>query len=461
MPRKAKGKGRAVKSARKKFGINYESDDIKLAPHTMVIKRGSIDNDIRDLISNMRQVMEPFTASSLKVTKKNSLKDFVSIAGPMHVSHLILMSQTELGDYVKFLRLPRGPTMHFRLIDFSTCNDVLNSLKKKLTHKKQFLHQPLLIINGFNSKDANGKNTNSMEPHHKLLTTSLQNMFPSINVTKVNLDMIRRCVLFNYNKEENTIDFRQYNIRLAPVGLSKPVKKLNQERLPDLSSYQDISEYMEKGGLLSESEMEDGPDNQVEIREGLRGTLSNSSCDATSAIRLSEIGPRMKLKLIKIEEGICDGEVLYHEFVTKTNEEVAKIREKLEIKKKAEKVKLKTATAKDKNNKDLKKKKDKKSRINLSKYANEKDVDYDESKENLEYYRKEMGEDPDEGFDRKRTSKRKRAEDYQEENELKRMKHETNGKEEAKNDFSVKFEKKGATKKPAKFFRLSNKKSSR
>lgn len=46
---------------------------------------------------------------------------------------------------------------------------------------------------------------------------------------------------------------------------------------------------------------------------------------------------------------------------------------------------------------DLKKKKDKKSRINLSKYANEKDVDYDESKENLEYYRQEMGEDPEDG----------------------------------------------------------------
>lgn len=118
MPRKAKGKGRAVKSARKKFGLNYESDDIKLAPHTMVIKRGSIDNDIKELITNMRQVMEPFTASSLKVTKKNSLKDFISIAGPMHVSHLILMSQTELGDYVKFIRLPRGPTMHFKLVDY-------------------------------------------------------------------------------------------------------------------------------------------------------------------------------------------------------------------------------------------------------------------------------------------------------------------------------------------------------
>jgi len=36
------------------------------------------------------------------------------------------------------------------------------------------------------------------------------------------------------------------NIRLMPVGLSKPVKKLVQEKLPDLSNYKDISEFIEK-----------------------------------------------------------------------------------------------------------------------------------------------------------------------------------------------------------------------
>ena len=81
-------------------------------------------------------------------------------------------------------------------------------MKKKHTHKKQFLHQPLLVINGFNMKDEK-TGQNYMEPQNKLLTTTLQNMFPSINVTKVQLDDIRRCVLFNYNKEDNTIDFRQ------------------------------------------------------------------------------------------------------------------------------------------------------------------------------------------------------------------------------------------------------------
>lgn len=151
----------------------------------MVIKRGSVDKDIRDLILDMRQVMEPFTASDLKVTKKNSLKDFIAIAGPLHVTHLMALSQTELGDHMRLMRLPRGPTLHFKLEDYSLVSDVLNAQKKKFNHKKQFLHQPLLILNGFNSKTTDANGVSHMEPHLKLLTTSLQNMFPSINVTNV------------------------------------------------------------------------------------------------------------------------------------------------------------------------------------------------------------------------------------------------------------------------------------
>ena len=36
------------------------------------------------------------------------------------------------------------------------------------------------------------------------------------------------------------------------------------------------------------------------------------------AIRLCEIGPRLRLELVKIEEGMCDGKVLYHRYVIKT-----------------------------------------------------------------------------------------------------------------------------------------------
>ncbi|MHB1873215.1 MAG: hypothetical protein ACYCT1_20570, partial [Steroidobacteraceae bacterium] len=37
-----------------------------------------------------------------------------------------------------------------------------------------------------------------------------------------------------------------------------------------------------------------------------------------SAVRLQELGPRMTLSLIKIQEGFCDGQVLYHQYGTPT-----------------------------------------------------------------------------------------------------------------------------------------------
>ena len=175
----------------------------------MVIHRGEIEKDLKDLVNDFRKVMEPFTARDLKVTRKNNLKDFISIAGPLHVSHLLMFSQTERGDYLKIARLPRGPTIHFKLLEFSLTNDVLSSLKKKHTHQKQFLHQPLLILNGFSTTKTDSDEPNKGDFHQKLLTTSLQNMFPSINITKVKLNEIRRCVLFHFNKEDQTIDFRQ------------------------------------------------------------------------------------------------------------------------------------------------------------------------------------------------------------------------------------------------------------
>ena len=38
--------------------------------------------------------------------------------------------------------------------------------------------------------------------------------------------------------------------------------------------------------------------------------------------RLREIGPRMELTLTKIQEGLGTGQVLYHKYVDKTDEEI-------------------------------------------------------------------------------------------------------------------------------------------
>lgn len=82
--------------------------------------------------------------------------------------------------------------------------------------------------------------------------------------------------------------------------------------------------------MLSESEAEDDPNNQVTIPQKLasRGNLAGGQ----SAIRLSELGPRLTLQLMKVEDGLLDGEVLFHELVQKTEEEKALIQKKREQK---------------------------------------------------------------------------------------------------------------------------------
>lgn len=40
----------------------------------------------------------------------------------------------------------------------------------------------------------------------------------------------------------------------------------------------------------------------------------NFSTAAQTAVRLVEMGPRMKLQLVKITEGLLDGKVIYHRF---------------------------------------------------------------------------------------------------------------------------------------------------
>lgn len=83
--------------------------------------------------------------------------------------------------------------------------------------------------------------------------------------------------------------------------------------------------------MLSESEAEDDPQSHVTLAQKMvsRGNVESGK----SALRLSELGPRLTLQLIKIEDGLADGEVLYHDLIHKTEEERAEIQRLRELKK--------------------------------------------------------------------------------------------------------------------------------
>lgn len=269
--------------------------------------------------------MEPLTATRLQIRKKNSLKDCVAVAGPLGVTHFLILSKTETNIYFKLMRLPGGPTLTFRINKYTLIRDVVSSLRRHRMHEQQFTHPPLLVLNSFGPHGM----------HVKLMATMFQNLFPSINVHKVNLNTIKRCLLINYNPDSQDLDFRHYSIKVVPVGASRGMKKLLQEKFPNMSRLQDISELLATGAGLSESEAEpDGEHNITELPQAIAGRGNMRA--QQSAVRLTEIGPRMTLQLIKIQEGVGEGNVLFHSFVHKTEEELQAIlaakEEKLRLK---------------------------------------------------------------------------------------------------------------------------------
>lgn len=124
----------------------------------------------------------------------------------------------------------------------------------------------------------------------------------------------RRVVLLNYNSETKHIDFRHYNVSVKPVGVSKSIKRVITTEVPDLQGFSDISEYVLRGAYASESDIEDGPESTVTLGQDYIGR--NNRKQDQRAIKLVELGPRMELRLVKIQAGLCDGEVLYHDYST-------------------------------------------------------------------------------------------------------------------------------------------------
>ncbi|XP_010280749.1 PREDICTED: suppressor of SWI4 1 homolog, partial [Phaethon lepturus] len=357
------------------------------------------------------KVMEPYTARALKVRKNNSLKDFVAVAGPLGGTHFLVFSKSSSSINFKLFRLPGGPTLTFKVMQYSLIKDVVSSLKRHRMHEQQFTHHPLLVLSNFGLQQI----------QVKLMASMFQNMFPSINVHRVNLNSIKRCLLISYDTETQLLNFRHYSVKVVPVGMSKGLKKLLQEKFPNMSRLEDISELLVKDINLSESEAEqDGTHNVLELPQAYAGRGNMKA--QQSAVRLTEIGPRMTLQLIKVEEGLAQGNVLYHSFIHKVESEVKEI-----LARKEAKLQLK-AERRQKQEADVERKRRQREAHREKSLAGmrrkwQQDGDSDaedpgapeqqdaaeQSEESdAEYYRQEVGEEPDKDLFPDRT-KRKRS----------------------------------------------------
>lgn len=349
-------------------------------PKSMVIRigAGEIGPKVSQLVKDVRSMMEPGTASRLKEMRSNRLRDYTAMSGPLGVSHLLLFSRSTTGNTNLRLALtPRGPTLHFRVEQYALSKDVRKAQKHPQGGGKEYLTAPLLVMNNFISPTADG--TQPAVPKHleSLTTTIFQSLFPPISPQSTPLSSVRRVLLLNReipkasptsntSKSESkgdgayVLNLRHYAISTRRTGLSRGIKRLNaaekmlkqnkksQRGLPNLGKLEDVADYLldpsaaAGGGFTSGSETEVETDAEVEVLEtntrkvlnkkqmaALRNTDGYGKLPSRGqpnvekrAVKLIELGPRMKLRMTKVEEGVCEGKVMWHESIEKTAEEV-------------------------------------------------------------------------------------------------------------------------------------------
>ncbi|KAH8704465.1 Brix domain-containing protein [Phaeosphaeriaceae sp. PMI808] len=345
-------------------------------PKSMVIRIGAqeVGGSVSQLVQDVRHVMEPDTAVRLKERRANKLRDYTTMCGPLGVSHLLLFSRSESGNTnLRLARTPRGPTLHFRVENYSLCKDILKSMRHPRAGANDFQVAPLLVMNNFITSEAERERLGEQAPPkhlEKLVTDMFQGLFPPIQPHTTPLHTIKRVLLLNREPPttENgscTISLRHYAITTKITGVPKAIRRLyaaekllgNEKKkraLPDLGKLEDVADYMldpSAAGYTSASETEPDTEgeNEVEVsapvrqkvlsrreKERLRAGENPSNARARGtkprvekrAVKLVELGPRMKLRLTKVEEDVCSGKTMWHEYVTKSTQEVKELEKK-------------------------------------------------------------------------------------------------------------------------------------
>ncbi|KAH9946239.1 Brix-domain-containing protein [Epithele typhae] len=278
-------------------------------PKSFVIKHGQVGTSLTHLVRDVRKVMEPNTASRLRERARNKLKDFLTMAPALGVTHLLAFTLTDVAPSLRIVRLSAGPTLSFRIERYSLVKDIINSSRRARSMSTvEYLSPPLLVLANFPPPSP------TAPPHLTLMMKTFQSLFPPLAPHKLSLSSARRVVLVAYNAENGTVDFRHYLITVKPYGdVADFLLRRRGEPGPGSDGYETAA------SSASSAAGDEGE--AVDLADDYVGR--NNKKGQKRAVKLDEIGPRMELKLIKVVEGLPgkEGGVLYHEFVKKSKAE--------------------------------------------------------------------------------------------------------------------------------------------
>ena len=113
-------------------------------PKSFIKKHGQVGSSLAQLVRDMRKVMEPNTAARLKERNRNKLKDYLTLAPALQVSHILAFTLTPIAPSLRIIRLSAGPTLSFRVERYSLVKDILNLSKKSRSIGLEYLSPPLV-----------------------------------------------------------------------------------------------------------------------------------------------------------------------------------------------------------------------------------------------------------------------------------------------------------------------------
>lgn len=123
-----------------------ENELTEKVPKSFVLRKGKVHANVSDLAEEMRRVMEPHTARKLRERSKNTVKDYVSVSGVLGVTHLLVFTQTDKSLSLRVCRTPTGPTLTFKVQQFSLMRHVRALQKRPVEVNQAYKTSPLVSL---------------------------------------------------------------------------------------------------------------------------------------------------------------------------------------------------------------------------------------------------------------------------------------------------------------------------
>jgi ribosome biogenesis protein SSF1/2 len=245
---------------------------------TFVVHTGEIGETVRELETEIRCILSPYTYNKLRVTRKNKIRDFTEAAGDLQAKMMILLRNFSEKMVLSINRFPRGPTVHFDVLRFTLMKDIRDGFRdedgnigKAALFNKTQAGNAFPILEGFTDSDED-----------ETLVGLFQGLFPSLDLATADLSIMKRAVLFSKGPD-GVISIRHYTIDRRDTSKSIALQNIEKGKIKDLGNYQSIEEYFEK--------------TQKAVPK------KKNIC----TIGLREIGPRIDMKLDYVELNLFDG----------------------------------------------------------------------------------------------------------------------------------------------------------